>query len=170
MYRKILFMAIIIYSVSKMTVNAVMPHETVVRVEAKVDSSEPREPKELKRVEVEKKLNSEELELFARAVQAEAGGEGLHGMELVACTILNRRDSEKYPATIKGVITQKYQFSSYTDGGMQKHAPTDTAYEAIRNELLERTDQRIIYFRAGRYSSYGIPAFKYGNHYFSYGD
>lgn len=110
----------------------------------------------------------DEIDLFARIVTAEAGGEGLVGMRYVACVVLNHVDSEDYPDTITEVLAYPYHFTTYWDGSIYKRTPSDEAYEAIRLELMERTDPDIMYFTAGGYGRYGTPAYKFGNHYFCY--
>ena len=51
-------------------------------------------------------FSAAELELLARLVQAEAGGESFTGKVAVAATVLNRVQSHIYPNTISGVIYQ----------------------------------------------------------------
>ena len=53
------------------------------------------------------------LEMLAKCVQAEAGNQGLLGKRLVVDVILNRVDSDRFPNTIEGVITQSGQFAVY---------------------------------------------------------
>lgn len=119
--------------------------------------------------EVELEEYYDSLELLAICVEAEAGNQGLYGKRLVADVILNRVDSDRFPDTVEGVITQKHQFSSYTDGGMAKVTePTEETFEAIQLELDNRTDSQILFFTAGRYNSHCTPAYKYGDHYFGY--
>jgi len=106
--------------------------------------------------------------LLAKCIEAEAGNQGLKGKRLVADVILNRADSDIFPNDITAVITQKNQFSSYTDGGIDKAQPTLETYLAINMELSERLDKNILYFTAGSYNQYCTPAYIYGNHYFGY--
>lgn len=104
-------------------------------------------------------------------VYAEAGNQGYEGMRKVEAVILNRRDSKTFPDTIEGVITQKYQFSSYPSGmekWMGKALASEECKQAIWDEINARSDTRIMFFRTGRYSEYGTPAYKYKDHYFSY--
>ena len=100
-------------------------------------------------------------------VEAEAGNQDLKGKRLVAGVVISRVQSEGFPDTVHGVISQKYQFSSYWDGGMEKWSEiSDEAKEAVRLELQERLYPELLYFTAGGYGKYGTPAFKYGDHYF----
>ena len=52
-------------------------------------------------------ITSEEKELLARLVTAEAKGEPYEGKVEVATVVLNRVDHEQYPDTIKEVIYEK---------------------------------------------------------------
>ena len=127
---------------------------------------------EVRQIENEYELIQEEyydsLEFMAICVEAEAGNQDLMGKRLVADVILNRVDSDRFPNDIVSVITQKNQFSVYTDGGMAKAEPSDETFEAIRMELESRTDPDILFFTAGGYNKYCVPAYKYKDHYFGY--
>lgn len=117
-------------------------------------------------IEEEKYYDS--LELLAVCVEAEAGNQSLTGRRYVADVILNRVDDPNWPDTVEGVITQKGQFSSYTDGGMASvKEPSETTYEAVRLELDSRLNYDIFFFRTGHYTQYGVDMFKEGEHYFS---
>jgi spore germination cell wall hydrolase CwlJ-like protein len=60
--------------------------------------------------------NSEkDLTCMAHAVYYEAGNQGYEGKVAVANVIMNRVDSEAYPDTICGVVTQPNQFSYLLD-------------------------------------------------------
>lgn len=114
-------------------------------------------------------IDEESLLLLAKCVDAEAGNQDLYGKQLVADVILNRVDSERFPDDVESVITQKYHFSTYWDGSIDKIAePSEESYEAVCLELQERTDDEILFFSAGDYSIYCKPAYKYGDHYFGY--
>jgi spore germination cell wall hydrolase CwlJ-like protein len=112
-----------------------------------------------------------ELELLAQLVMAEAGNQDLTGKRLVVDVVLNRVDSPDYPDSITEVIFQKYHFSSLSDGNFDEAAwtITDDCFEAVRMETSgTRLDNDILYFTADKYGRYGVPAYKHGNHYFSY--
>ena len=118
--------------------------------------------------ELECELYCDSLELLAICVQAEAGNQSLTGRRMVADVILNRVDDPDFPDTIEGVITQRYQFSSYWDGGMDRvYEPDELTIRAVQMELEHRSYPGLIYFRTGRYSKYGTPWRKVGDHYFS---
>ena len=132
------------------------------------------EKHEIEIVEVsEEDLNEEEfcdgLEILALCVEAEAGNQDLMGKRLVVDVILNRVESDRFPDTIEDVISQKYHFSTYWNGVMAGiEEPSEDTFEAIRLELHERTDTQILFFTAGDYNTYCVPAYKYGAHYFGY--
>lgn len=111
----------------------------------------------------------EEVDLMAVICYREARGEGIEGMQLVADVILNRVDSDKFPDqnSIKEVISYPGAFSTYREGDMEEPEITIDCYGAVLAELQERTDSEILYFTSGGYSSYGEPAYKFKNHYFS---
>lgn len=78
-------------------------------------------------------VSSSELDLLARLVHAEAGGEPYLGQVAVAATVLNRVDSPKYPNSITAVIYQVtngyYQYSPVLDGRINLPA-SESAYRA----------------------------------------
>lgn len=43
----------------------------------------------------------------------------------------------------------------------------DKLVQLVREELENRTNYDVIFFRAERFSDYGVPMFQLGNHYFS---
>lgn len=111
----------------------------------------------------------EDINLMARIVRAEAGNQTLHGKRLVADVILNRVDSEDFPDNVQDVIFQTNQFSTTTDGALERADQTVTGedYRAVELEIESRTDTTILYFTAGNYNSCGTPAYRCGAHYFS---
>lgn len=111
------------------------------------------------------KTVEEDFTLLAKCVEAEAGTQDLKGKRLVADVIMNRVESSAWPNTIYGVITQDRQFMVYPKA-MSKTTPSQETIEAILMESGERLDTEIIYFTSSGYI--GKPAYKHGNHYFSY--
>lgn len=108
------------------------------------------------------------LELLAICVEAEAGNQSLEGKRMVASVILNRVDDKDFPDTVEGVISQKGQFASYWDGGMDRITePSEETILAVQMEVVERGWQGLIYFTAEGFSEYGTPWKKVGDHYFS---
>lgn len=118
------------------------------------------------RTQIEEEGYFDDLELMAACVEAEAGNQGLDGKRMVADVILNRVEDPDWPNTIEGVITQKYQFSTYWNGAMDSVSISDETFEACKMELKERGWPGIYYFTAGGYGQYGTPWRKVGDHYF----
>jgi hypothetical protein len=134
---------------------------------------------EVSNIDTEEQIAEEirlgEMELIAQLVEAEAGNQDLYGKRLVADTVLNR--SEMWDMSIEDTIFYPNAFSSIDDGNFDKAAwhISDDSFKASRMEYeadnIEcRADSKVIYFRTGRYSVYGKPAYKYGAQYFSYED
>lgn len=112
------------------------------------------------------------LELLALCVEAEAGNQGLYGKKLVIDVILNRVDSPNYPDNITDVVLQQgangvYQFSVVGDGRINTVDPTEETFQAVREELGQRTNTEIVFFTSEGYSPYGEAWEKVGDHYFS---
>lgn len=61
-----------------------------------------------------------ERDILARAIWAEARGEGPAGMLAVANVIMNRVADRRWPNTVRGVILQPLQFSAFNDGDPNK--------------------------------------------------
>lgn len=118
--------------------------------------------------ELEEELFYDQLEEVAVCATAEAQNQGYKGMYLVACVIFNRVKHPDYPDTIHGVIAQKNQFASYSDGGMEKwNVPSEECYKAVWDAYTDNRYPDLVYFCEGSYSKHGTPAFKYKDHYFS---
>ena len=112
-------------------------------------------------------ISDEELELLALVTMAEAEDESELGKRLVIDTVLNRVDSSHFPDTITDVIYQKHQFTSMWNGRYKKTYVDDYVRNLVLEELKDRTNSDVIFFRMGRYSDYGTPLFKEDGHYFS---
>lgn len=141
-----------------------------VRHAAQVYVLEPKatpEPEPVVEVAEEPAFSDEEIELIALCTVAEAEGESELGKRLVIDTILNRIDHERFPDTAYDVIYAQNQFVAMTNGRAERCVVTDDIRELVKEEIESRTDHDVIFFRTGQYSSYGIPLYKIGNHYFS---
>lgn len=117
--------------------------------------------------DLSEEIYQDDLQLLAMLVYHEAGNQDLQGKRLVVDTVLNRLDSGLCGSTIREVIEQPGQFTTvkYLD------TVTDECYQAVLMETgpsNSRLDSRVFFFVPNGYSSYGIPAYKYGGHYFSY--
>ena len=79
-------------------------------------------------------LSSNDLNLLARCVHAEARGEPYTGQVAVAAVVLNRVKNASFPNTIAGVIYQPYAFTAVDDGQINL-TPNSTAYKAAQDAL-----------------------------------
>lgn len=112
-------------------------------------------------------VTQEEIELIALCVMAEAEGECEYGQRLVIDVILNRVDDPHFPDTIYDVIYQKNQFAGMYGDRITRCYVKDELVQLVREELENRTDYDVVFFRTGHYHSYGVPKFQVGAHYFS---
>ena len=112
-------------------------------------------------------LTQEEIELIALVTMAEAGGECEYGQRLVIDTILNRVDDPHFPDTVHEVVYQKNQFSSMWNGRVDRCYVKEELVDLVKEELRNRTNYDVVFFRTERYSDYGVPMFQVEHHYFS---
>lgn len=76
-------------------------------------------------------ITYDEKLLLQRIAVAEAENEGVVGMCMVMQVVLNRVESDDFPDTIGGVISQKNQFSTYQNGMFQKAQITKESKMAL---------------------------------------
>lgn len=112
-------------------------------------------------------LSKDDIELIALVTMAEAGGEPELGQRLVVDTILNRVDSPVCPNTVEGVVYQEGQYTCVSNGAINRCYVQEDIVQLIEEELFSRTNSEVWFFRTKRYSSYGVPMFQVGHHYFS---
>jgi len=106
------------------------------------------------------------FEEYVICTNAEAGNQPDEGVRLVAAVILNRANRKL--ENVHKVISAPYQFSSYSDGGMQKwNNPPERIWRICREEFEHPTNLDVRFFRTGHFSEYGTPWKKVGDHYFS---
>lgn len=122
---------------------------------------------EMTEEELAEELYYDSLELLALCVEAEAGNQGLIGKKYVVDVVLNRVDSEDFPDNITDVIMQQNQFSVVLDGRIWEVEPTEETFQAVREELENRTNYDVLFFSCEGYSQYGTDWKKIGDHYFS---
>jgi len=79
--------------------------------------------------------SEEDAELLAHAIFAEANTLGENGMMYAGSVILNRVNSDKYPDTIRGVLSQPGQYACWSNGAINK-SYTQEAYN-IAVQLLQ---------------------------------
>lgn len=117
---------------------------------------------------LEPDISDEDLYNLALVCLAEAEGETELGKRLVIDVVLNRVDSSKFPNDISKVIYQKNQFSSMRDGGRKDRVTVDEkTLRLVKEELLQRTNYEVLYFRNKHYHNFGTPMFQEDHHYFS---
>lgn len=112
-------------------------------------------------------MSDDEIELLTLVTMAEAEGESEYGQRLVIDTILNRIDCERFDNSLSEVIYAPGQFSSVHNGRINRCYVKEDIYQLVIDELLNRTNDEVLYFTVGHYSEYGTPLFCEGNHYFS---
>lgn len=118
-------------------------------------------------VEAENQVSDEDIALIALLTMAEAEGECEEGQRLVIDTVLNRVDNPHFPDNIYDVVYQKNQYSGMRPPRIDRCWVKDELVQLVREELENRTDYDVIFFRTERYSDYGVPMFQIEDHYFS---
>lgn len=116
-------------------------------------------------------FTEEEKDLLKAIAMAEAGNQGEDGMWMVMSVVINRTGMDQWPDTIKGVVLEPHQFTSVTNGTMQK--VTDYSEEcdrALERILLGEVAPQIIAFETTENNNtldeYFWPAFTYEDHIF----
>ena len=112
-------------------------------------------------------LSDYEINLISLVTMAEAEGESEEGKRLVIDTILNRVDSQEFPNSVYEVIYQPTQFSSMWNGRINVCYVQSEIRDLVIEELNNRYNYNVIFFRTKYYSEFGVPMFQVGNHYFS---
>ncbi|MGM9521002.1 MAG: spore cortex-lytic enzyme [Oscillospiraceae bacterium] len=77
---------------------------------------------------------SNDVNLLARLISAEARGEPYSGQVAVGAVVLNRIEHPSFPSTLSGVIYQKGAFSCLDDGQFDQPV-AESAYRAARDAL-----------------------------------
>ena len=110
---------------------------------AKVDSSSTSSNKPTDQSSKSSKTSesgSDAVELLARVINAEARGEPYLGQVAVGAVIMNRVKSAEFPNTIAGVVYQKGQFSSVTDGQINKAYEDEQTVKKAAREAYNGSD------------------------------
>lgn len=116
---------------------------------------------------IEPLASEEDIELLALLAMTEAEGENEEGQRLVIDVALNRVDDPHFPDTVYDVVYQENQFSGMYGERLARCYVTDEFVQLVREELENRTNYDVIFFRTEHYHSYGVPMFQVGAHYFS---
>lgn len=110
------------------------------------------------------KFTEREIDLMAQLVWHEAGNQDMVGKMLVADTVLNRMESDRFPNTVEEVIFQKGQYT--TAKVLGRVEPTIECYGAVLSEIDgERYNTEVLFF--GRAYGCGKPLFQHQDHCFS---
>lgn len=113
-------------------------------------------------------MSQEDIELIALVTMGEAEGEPELGQRLVIDVILNRIDADRFKGkNAHDVIYAKNQFSCMWDGRIEKCRVKPELVELVKEELLNRTNSEVLYFRMYHYHDFGTPVMQVGGHYFS---
>ncbi|MBU3175694.1 cell wall hydrolase [Clostridium estertheticum] len=82
-----------------------------------------------------KKYTASDLNLLARLITAEAGGESYIAQVAVGAVVMNRVKSSEFPNSISAVINQKYngsyQFTCVQNGNIKRPAPASDVKAAL---------------------------------------
>lgn len=99
------------------------------------------------------KNKSSDLDLLARLITAEAGGESYNAQVAVGAVVVNRVKSSSFPSSISAVINQKtngsYEFTPVLNGNINKPAQASAVQAA--NEALSGKDptNNALFFYSG---------------------
>lgn len=118
-------------------------------------------------IESQNDLNVLTLDYFAKCVMAEAGNQDETGKRLVVDVILNRLDDNRFPDTIEEIINQAGQFEVVESGRINSVIPTEDIYNIISQELENKFNSEVLYFRTEHYHKFATPLFQHQDHYFS---
>lgn len=113
------------------------------------------------------KLTQDEIELIALATMAEAEGEPELGKRWVIDTILNRYENGNYGKTIHDVVYAKNQYTAMHGERVTRCYVREDIVQLVKEEIVSRTNDEVLYFRTGHYHNFGTPMTQIGNHYFS---
>lgn len=80
-------------------------------------------------------VDEEDLYWLSHVICGEAQSYSRECQIAVGSVVLNRVKSSRYPNTIEGVVTQRHQYSSFTDGNFFR-TPTETNVEVARELLM----------------------------------
>lgn len=118
-------------------------------------------------------MSVEEFTLLSSCVEAESNRStngDLSGRVLIAETILNRVNDDRFPDTITGVLTQSGQFSTIRQNGTCVTNRTEYSDEAVYiaiQEIEEGTAPNVFFFNCIGYNGLGEPYDCVGGNYFS---
>lgn len=115
-------------------------------------------------------ISQADIELIALVTMGEVESEGEYAQRLVIDTILNRMDSEYWPDTVSEVVWQPGQFDVMWNGRLDRCCVRDDICQLVKEELINRSNYDVVFFRTDYFSTYGQPLFQVGNIFFSASD
>lgn len=148
--------------------------QTDVSSEVLNSESDISEPEPEPEPEMYLKLTEEERRIFATLIRLEAGGESYECQLAVGSVIINRMN--RTGKSLEEIIFQKGQFSPArlihvkNENGEYKYKPYKRSWEVV-DELCKNgptLPYYVLFFRANRHHSWGIPYCQIDNTYFSY--
>ena len=89
------------------------------------------------------------------------------GIRLMADGVLNRVESPLFPDTIEGVVYQRGQFSPVGSGALWNWVPTERVIRLCAQEMIQRTNKVVMFWRTGHYHTGTTPVAHVGHHYYS---
>lgn len=120
-----------------------------------------------KPAEPEYPLTEKEMELIAVVTMAEVENQSEYCKRLVIDTILNRVDSRYFPDTVNKVIYAKNQFEVTANGRMERCYVKDDILRLVKEEVLNRTNNKVVFFNSISFNNWSKPLLKEGAVYFS---
>ena len=111
----------------------------------------------------------EEAQLLMKVAQAEAGNQGIDGMWLTLSVLVNRVNSDSFPDSVEGVVNQKYQFSTVSNGAINRVEISPECHEALARIEMGQVAPMIVAFETTDSHSldkYFSSAFEYKGHRF----
>ena len=102
-----------------------------------------------------------EIVSIGQVTYREAENQSEMGKRLVVDTILNRVESDEFPNTVEEVINQEGQYCNSSE------YPPEDIYKIIAEEIYNRTNNQVLWYRTKKYHGYGVPIIKEDDHYFS---
>lgn len=110
-----------------------------------------------------------ELGYYYAVVMAECGyTEPDDGVAAVSDVIANRVKDKRFADSIYGVITEKNQFQTWSNGSVNKFLGnvTDRVKSICNSQIKKGVTHDVTFFTAGEYNKYSKPAYVIGHHYF----
>ena len=93
-----------------------------------------------------------EKDLLSRIVMLESGNQSDEGQQAVIEVIFNRINSNEWPDTLYGVLSQKRQFATWSNRNSKRAIPTEQVKRNIELVLNGKTNilpMKTVYFSRG---------------------